>query len=279
MASGWLRPVTIYEFQTGQMQGILRGAGPRPGVELTNISDGQPLTPPYHSLLTLTHYLSRAVMDPDAALNNPDRTSEMCGEILMVKYPPSMHWPLETTVSYALSREGCVDAGFHFHFHHDLPSFEAQVVSSLCEANAASYVHLEGEWFCPGLREKEMCFFARDNDAARAVEDGRWDFYLSRGWRVMLDERGYDYPMLVHLDQNGWALVLMLMTEECPVITLGAGPRQHNFSLVGRDIQAGAEITCHARLAYDQFESMKSILPLYHQFVRDVRSGEFVIPR
>lgn len=269
-----LRPVTIYEFETGQLRGYLRGVGASPGIQITAGGEKGALTAPRRSLMTLTHYLSNSVAGPEAPLNIPARSEELTDDVLQTRVPPTADWPVDTLISFLVGEGGCIDICFHFHFRKEMLGFEAQVTSTFAEHVPVAHVHAGGDWFRPALKAKEICFFARDEHSAKMIEGGRWDFYLARGFNVVLDERGYDFPLLVCLEEkSGCALVQMLMTDECPSICLSSSPRQHNFSLVGRSVKAKEEITCHARLAYGQFRGLDGILPLYHKFIREVREG------
>lgn len=275
-----LEPVTLYEFECGEMRGYLRGGGSAPGIEITAAGEGRALTPAGGGLFRLSHYLSDVTVGPEAALEAPGRSEELCGQLLSVRFPPSAQWPVDALVDFTLIEEGAIDIEFTFSFRQGIGSFEAQVVSAFAEGIPAAYVHVGGEWFRPALRAKEICFFSRDEPAAAIIQSGRWDFYLERGYNVILDDRGYDYPLLVHQDdKSGWALVQMMITDECPALSICSAPMQHNFSLVGRGAGAGEEITCHARLIYSQFGGLDSILPVYHKFVREVRGGQFAAAR
>jgi len=229
--------------------------------------------------MSLTHYLSASRAAPEAPRKAPGRTEEVRGNTLLVRFPSLQDWPLEAVVSYRVGDEGRVDAGFAFHFSQPLAGFEAHITSTFLDGTGVPHLHVGGDWLRPALREKEISFFARDAAAARMIEDGRWDFYIAQGYRVLLDERGYDYPLLVHMEEkSGWALVQMLLTEECPSISVCSSPAQLNFSLLGQQAKAGESVFCQARLAYGQFRGLEGILPLYHQFVREVREGGFAIP-
>jgi len=274
-----LRPVTFYEFQSGELRGYLRGTGPCPGIQITEAGEKGAITPPGGSLMSLTHYLSASHAAPEAPRKTPGRTEEVRGNTLVVRFPATQDWPLEALVSYRVGDEGRIDAGFAFHFSQPLAGFEAQVTSTFLHGSGVPHLHVGGDWLRPALGEKEISFFARDAAAAMLIEDGRWDFCLARGYRVLLDERGYDYPLLVHMEEkSGWALVQMLLTEECPSISVCSSPAQLNFSLLGRQARAGERVSCHARLAYGRFRGLEGILPLYHQFVREVREGYFALP-
>jgi len=274
-----LRRVTLYEFETGQLRGHLSGMGANPGINLTAGADGKPLTPSGASMMTLSHYLCSSNIGPYAPLKAEDRRQELHGDSLVIHFPATPHWPLEATVCYTLCETGRIDSIFHFDFRADFPSFEAQVTSTFADSAGVSNLHIDGNWFRPALTGKDFSFFARDRFAEMLVQDGRWDFNVIEGYRVLLDERGYDYPILVLLEEkSGWALVQMCLIDECPSIALCSTPRQHNFSLVGRSVKQGETLTCHARLAYGQFRGLEGILPLYHQFVREVREGRVQLP-
>jgi len=275
-----LRPVTFYEFQTGQLRGYLKGSGASPGIEIIASGEGRPLTSPGGSLMTLTHYLSSSLAGPEAALNAPGRTEELSGDTLFTRFPPAPQWPVDALVDFSVAEGGRIDVGFHFHFRKAMDGFEAQVVSTFSEQVPAAHLHVGGEWFRPSLRAKDLCFFSRDEAAAAMIASGRWDFYLAQGFNLILDERGYDYPLLVYLhEKSGWALAQMLVTDESPSISLSSSPVQYNFSLVGRSVKEGEEVSCHARILYGQFRGLEGILPLYHQFIREVRAGGFAAPQ
>ena len=276
---GRLSPVTVYEFKTEHLQGRLSGTGAFPGIEIFASGEGAALTPTRGRLMSLTHYFSSATAGPEAAHKLAGKCEEISGDTLAIRLPASEEWPLETLVSYSLTERDALDVGFRFRFQQQMANFEAHVVSCFSDDSLASYVQLEGEWIRPALREQQICFLARDAAAMRMVEDGRWYFQIARGYHVILDERGYDFPVLVRLEEkSGWALVHMLMTDECPAISICSTPLQHGFSLVGREVKAEEEIVCHARLAYGQFRGLEGIIPLYHQFVREVREGKLLVP-
>jgi hypothetical protein len=277
--SGRLRRVTLYEFETGQLRGYLSGMGANPGITITAGADGKPITPSGSSMMTLSHYLCSSNIGPYAPLKAEDRRQELHGDSLVVRFAATPHWPLEATVCYTLCEEGRIDTIFHFNFQADFPAFEAQVVSTFTDTAGVSNLHVDGNWFRPALAGKDISFFARDRFAEAMVQDGRWDFNVIEGYRVLLDDRGYDYPILVSLEEkSGWALVQMCLIDECPSVALCSTPRQHNFSLVGRGVKQGESLTCHTRVAYGQFRGLEGILPLYHQFVREVREGRIQLP-
>ncbi|NIM07539.1 MAG: hypothetical protein GTN69_13335, partial [Armatimonadetes bacterium] len=246
-----LRPVTIYEFETGHLRGYLQGLGSSPGIHITSAGERGRLTSSDGAIMSLTHYLSDAQVGPKAPLNIPGRSEEMSDDCLSVRFPPVSAWPVDALVSFCGSDEGCIDITLHFHFRQAIEGFEAQVISSFAEDVPAAHVHVGGDWFRPALKSKDICFFSRDEPAAAMIQSGRWDFHLARGYNVILDDRGYDYPLLAYLDEkSGWALVQMLITDECPSLSLCSSPVQYNFSLVGRSVKAKEEVSCHARMIY-----------------------------
>lgn len=273
-----LRPVVIYEFASAHLSGFLKGERFPPGVEIATGHNGRPVSPPGSSLLTPTHYLSNAVVGDRAPLEAPGRTATTRGESLLVTIPADEQWPVEAALLYRPCEGDHVDLGVRLRFSQPVRGFEMQFLSQLSPENGLSSVRLEDRWFRPGLRAGQVCFFVRDPDAGAVVMDGRWDFLAARGAQVILDERGYDLPLLVQQDESGWALIHMLITDECPSICLSAAPPCQAFSLGGRSAEPGDEMTFHARLLYGHLPDLDAALPLYYQFVRDVRAGQLATP-
>lgn len=274
-----LHPVVIYGYTNTHSAGFLKGEWVLPGIEITSGHNSLPVTPPGKSMLTPAHYLSSAVIGNDAPLKVPGRSATIHGESgLLVTIPACEQWPVDAQVLYSLQPDDCIDAGFRFRFHQPVRNFEIHILSHVRSENSLSYVHIEDRWFRPALRDDQICFFARDVHAGETVSDGRWDFLAPDGMQVILDERGYDYPILVQQDTDGWAVVHMFMIDECPSICLYGAPRQHGFSCGGGSAEPGDQMIFHARLLYRCFQKLDDIIPFYHQFIRDVRQDEFRLP-
>lgn len=267
------RPIALYEFSAGGLDGQARLQDPGRGLALTGGSQGKALPARASETLSLRYYLCRARGGLLAPREEAPCEGKLEGNALVFRYQQTRTWPVAAEARYTLLPQGGVEAAFAFTPTKALAGFEAGVGTVFADALPAVHVHCGGSWVRVaaghGIR-----FYPRDLGAAELVADGRWDALRSAGVSVNVESQGYDYPIAVMRDEaSGWALVQMALTEDCTSLWVNAAEGSVGLCLLGDDLEAGKAVTCRMRLALCQADRLDEALVPYREFVQEARAG------
>ena len=269
-----LRPVPLYEFIAGDLIGYVRLSDPERGIEFSRAQSGKTLPGPSKEVLSLRHYLASG----QGGLLVPREEAACKGKIekqgLAFRYDKVRDWPLTATAQYELLSEGGVDAAFQFSFSHKLNGFEAGVETFMSRARPAVYLHCEGRWqrAVPGPHVQR--FYARNQQVAELIADGRWNGLRMAGIALAREPQGYDYPVVILRDElTRWALTYMGLTEQCSSVWVNGAHRTIGFGLIGADVKANSKLTCRLRVLLCRAEKLDDVLPYYRSFVQEARTS------
>lgn len=267
------RPIALYEFSAGGIEGQARLQDPGRGIALTGGSHGKALPARASETLSLRHYLCRARGGLLAPREEAPCEGKLEGNVLVFRYQQTRTWPVAAEARYTLLSQGGVEVAFTFTPTKALAGFEAGVETVFADALPAVHVHCGGSWVRVAAGHGIRCY-PRDLGAAELVADGRWDALRSAGVSVNVEPQGYDYPIaVVREEATGWALVQMALTEECTSLWVNAAEGSVGLCLVGDDLKAAEAATCRARLALCRAERLDEALVPYREFVQEARAG------
>jgi hypothetical protein len=112
--------------------------------------------------------------------------------------------------------------------------------------------------------------FPRDAAAAALFSDGRWlrpPHPVT--WKIMTRLAA---PLAMRRDaKNGLTAVLMSRPDECFAISMPCGDDPHRsvyFSLFGRDLSAGKNVTAAVRVVFGKDISDQRAVELYRRYVK-----------
>jgi len=131
---------------------------------------------------------------------------------------------------------------FVFIFTNLSGNSKSRFLSHVRSEDSLSYVHIEDRWFRPGLRDDQICFFARDIQAGETVTDVAGISLPLTIYRLFSMNVAMITLSSFSKDTDGWAVVHMYMIDECPSICLFGAPRQHGFSCGGGSVEPGDEM-------------------------------------
>jgi hypothetical protein len=268
-----LRPLPVYEFEAGGLQGYVRLADPQRGIEFSGCSEGKHLPGACKEVLSLRHYLARG----EGGLLTPREESKCDGSVdkqgVVFKYGPAAKWPIDATARYELLPEGGVDVTFAFTLAKGLKGFEAGVETLTPRTQGNIHVHAGGKWAAAAAGPRLQRFYPRNMGVAELIADGRWNGLRMAGIGLAVEPQGYDYPMAVVWEPNTkWALAYMALTEECSSIWVNGADNALGLGLVGADIKPKSGATCRVRALLCQITQLDDILPRYRDFVQEART-------
>jgi len=268
-----LRPVPVYEFETGGLQGYVRLADPQRGVEFSGCLEGRHLPGACREVLSLRHYLARG----EGGLLIPRGECKCDGRLdkqaILFRYRAAAKWPIEATARYELLPQGGVDVTFAFTLAKGMKGFEAGVETLTPQMQSGAYVHAGGRWTPAAAGPRLQRFYPRNMGAAELIADGRWNGLRMAGIGLAVEPQGYDYPMVVMWDSSShWALAYMALTEECSSVWVNGAERAVGLGLVGADMKPRSAATCRVRALLCEAAQLDDVIPHYREFVREART-------
>jgi hypothetical protein len=164
-----------------------------------------------------------------------------------------------------------VDVSWRFEFNADYLGFEAFIASYMPVGTVPPLIRSGGRWGRPHVNSvpKEQLFVARDEEAKRLPDDGRWRELFERGFAYAVDKGAYDIPVMVTTFGEGLidpVVIQMVNRRECPALSPNVFAPAHDFSLVGRDVRRGQEVSARARIVYRPIADLADVQALYEQF-------------
>jgi hypothetical protein len=268
-----LRPVPLYEFVAGGINGHVRLNDPGRGIEFTGAADGRALPAYSQEVLSLRHYFSTA----DSGLLAPRVDAACAGKVeknaVVFSYDRPAKWPVAATARYELLPDGGADAAFTFAFSKPLKRFEAGIETLMPRSQPNVYVHSGGNWVRVAAGPQVQKFYPRNLGAAELILDGRWDALRMGGVGLAVEPQGYDYPIVVVRDERtGWAFAYMALTEDCSAVWVNGPERAVGMALLGADVKAQEKAHCRLRVALCQADKLDDTLSCYRQFVQEARA-------
>ena len=261
-----LQAGVLHELHSGELWGAVRPLGHHHGLILFG-HGGAPVTYPGRCTMNLEHYCETGRCGIFTPRDDVQQSYKVGDDWLTVEFKPAEDWKVRSLLSYQVRDEGTIDVSLTFDFLADYPSFEA-FIASYFHGRRLPFVHAGGRWLRPVIKDGEQLFFARDDDAAAMVTDGRWQWLGERGTLfATLDERRCDLPLTVHLDDaSGWALVQMVTEAMCPAVSVNTFAYAQDFSIVGQNVTMGQEVRVKARLLYRRISELDDLLEDYRRF-------------
>lgn len=268
-----LRPLPVYEFEAGGLQGYVRLADPQRGIEFSGCGEGKRLPGTCREVLSLRHYLARG----EGGLLIPREEAKCDGRVdkqgVVFTYGPAAKWPIDATARYELLLEGGVDVTFAFTLAKGLKGFEAGVETLTSRTQASIHVHTGGKWTAAAAGPRLQRFYPRNMGVRELIADGRWNGLRMAGIGLAVEPQGYDYPVAVVWEPDTkWALAYMALTEECSSIWVNGADNAVGLGLVGADIKPKSATTCRVRALLCQVTQLDDILPYYRDFVQEART-------
>jgi hypothetical protein len=269
---------SVFAFDTGVMQGRLRGDGRAFGLyTATHVPSGQAVSGSngvlgvYRVFSDGKRYGNAGWEWPSEAIRNPDGS-------VTVQCAAEPTRPFVLRGLYRWNSPAAVDLEIEVTPTQDLHAFEVFVSSYFDAAftNAAAYVaenpQAEGK---PGLMsaQKELgdwLMFPRDSAAVKLIQDGRWELPPNPVQWKILPTLGHPLAMrrvpesrvttlLMTRPQDGFAIAMPFETE---------GHFSVYLSLFGRDIAAGKTARAIVRLQLLEAPTDDAILAAYRDFVK-----------
>ena len=257
-----------WQFRYRRLSGYIHG-GHEHGVELTRGADGNPVT--RRMCMNLEHYYARARCGRFVPRKHADIESKRLGRHkFQISIAPCGDWLVTVSVTFRLLPKRIIHARYEFTFADDYPAFEA-FVSNYFPEHTDPYLHLEGAWVQPTLRDREHRFWARSAEDAADLADGRHARPRQEASDVALpvDEQCYDYPVMVTpVVDSAWYVVHCVQKTMCPSLSANRVWNAHDFSLVGKDVATGETVVCNAWMIYRKLKSLDDALKLYEQLDR-----------
>jgi len=255
-------------FRYGDVAGYISG-GEWHGVELTGGERGGPAT--RSMCMNLEHYFAA---DREGGWFVPRfktvRHTKLIDNGIQVDFEPYENWPVRSSIIYELLDSACISATYTFHFSDAIPAFEG-FISNYFTTQDAPHVYVNGSWQQPALTDTEHRYLGRSmldittirdrlNVVGSPIPDAKPD--------LTFDEQIYDRPIMISDVAGGqWQIIHIADPEHCPSLSYNRKWQAHDFSLIGRDVQAGETITCRAWMICTQLSSMDDAFKWYDQLL------------
>ncbi len=263
-----LSRAVLHEFRSGALRGFVRPEGPMHGLGLFG-PGGEPIIEPGRCGMNLEHYFCAGAAGPFIPRHASLTRYEVRPDRLRIEFLPHQEWALRAFVEYVLRDGATVEVTFTFEFERAFPAFEAFVASYFHGERLPQIYSSEG-WLGPEVAPKEHLFFPRDENARAMIHDGRWDF-LKPNLFAGVAKQCYAAPLTLHwLAQPGWALMQMADPALCPAISCNTFAYAQDFSLVGKDVEAGESVEARLRVALREIGGPDQALKEYEGFLRDL---------
>lgn len=264
-----LRGSSLHELLSGELWGVIRPLGHHHGLMLFS-RRGVPITSPGLCTMNLEHYCETGRCGPFTPRNEAQQSYQVGDDWLTIQFQPTEQWKVRSLLTYQVRDAGVIDVTFSFDFLADHRRFEA-FIASYFYGRRLPFLHAGGRWLRPVIKPNEQLFFARDDAIAPIVTDGRWQWLFDRKMLATLDERRYDLPLTVHLDdRTGWAFVQMVSEAVCPAVSVNTFAYAQDFSIGGRDVATGEQASVRARLLYRQISDLDDVVEDYRRFEKDI---------
>jgi glyoxylase-like metal-dependent hydrolase (beta-lactamase superfamily II) len=261
-----LRGSLLYEFSAGDLQGFIRPRGDHHGLSL--IGHGKPITKPGLCTLNLEHYCASGICAPFLPRVVSRKFYEVSNGGLTLHFSPTSDWPVNSEITYRPDDDSTVNVEFDFEFIRRFDAFEAFIASYF---HGSAYIHTADGWERPAVGGNEQLFFARDDQGAEQVLDGRWSWLGDAGLVAKLDTRRYQSAILVDWDEeSGWALAQMVDPALCPSISTNTFADAQDISLIGRDVMEGERVVARVRVIYRKIGELGILEDEYGEFLKEL---------
>jgi|ETNmetMinimDraft_20_1059909.scaffolds.fasta_scaffold85248_1 hypothetical protein len=256
-----------WRFNQKHWAGYISG-GDEHGIEVTSGADTAPVT--RRMCMNVEHYF---VADRTGLFvprrHAPLHAASSDGNVRL-RIEPHEDWRVETSVTYTLL-DHVIEAEFSFSFEADYRDFHA-LVSNYFHQPTEPWLPLGGEWVQPKLNDLEHRTWARDSQSAQ-MEAAKMELTHQSGevpqdMERPIDEQLYDHPVMVTpIGESGWSIVHAVEKEFCPSLSANRRWRAHDFSIIGKDVNAGDTVSCRAWMAYARLDHPQEALTLTRKWI------------
>jgi hypothetical protein len=105
-----------------------------------------------------------------------------------------------------------------------------------------------------------------DADALKArLDEPAYRALTGADFHLPVDDACYEEPIMISpVGSAGWAMVHVMHRDSCCSLSANVCWRAHDFSLIGRDVRAGEEVTAHAAMIFVKLTSLDDALAFLH---------------
>jgi hypothetical protein len=276
----WSDVTESYHIDTGEMFGTISPFGWYHGLSgLVHQSDRMNLVKPSASFLNAEYYIRPGAgrkMLPRAISGERKTTHELCGDTVVLRFPPEPEYALGLSLAYSV-RGDTVDMSMTINPTMDVADFEIFFASYVCEALGETWVPLRGEdgsreWAKLQNRSEMNAIFGimRDTSLLGLLPAEYPDMPVNE------QDRPFSEPILAARNPiSGLALVFLCdpHVTKCLAGQYHGWDTAHDWSY-GADLKAGTEVEAQTRLICRTFgsaeEMWESVIRLWGEFVSHV---------
>jgi len=262
-----------YHLDTGELKGTLRASGLSFGfAPLHHVSTETELTSimgllNYYRVFTVKHRYGESMRAlPSAATMESENT-------IRVHWPADTGRPFALTGIYHIVSVNTIDLITIVEAKDELPNFDVFIASYLSNRFPVSSVCIrnqEQDTVSFETAEKEAGVwqaFPRDDAAIQIIRDGRWTINPSPvDWAI---RPAFFVPLIYRRNpETGLTIAMMARTEDCFAVFTPERDETHYsmyFSLFGKTIQAGENVSTRIRLLIDILDD-SGVLQQYNLF-------------
>jgi hypothetical protein len=267
-----------YRFDTGVLQGTLRGGGKSQGLgPVLEVASGVPVAGKY-GLLSPYRLLTADARYGVAAWEWPSQARLLSDGAVEVHWLADKEHPLDITAVYRFTAANVLDFRATVEPRQEMRRFEL-FLASYFAGFPESLVYVcrpEGrgrpEFLAARKETGDWQMFPRDGEALRIVADGRWKRPPNPvDWKVLSPLAA---PLALRRDaKSGLDALLMAPAEDCFAVSMPYGEENHRsvyFSLFGRDLRAGETASARARLIIGKAITNQQAIESYEAYRREL---------
>ena len=262
-----IRHLPLYEMPSGRLHGFIRPIGPLHGLNLFR-DDGTPITRPMQTTMNLEHYCETGRCGVFTPRTSVTQSYKLSADTSTIRFGMHPDWQIQSSVTYTRTENDAYDIQFSFEFSDSYQQFEA-FIASYFWGDTIPYVAAGNRVFRPDILSGQQLFFPKDDDSCRQVSDGRWDFLRKGNLYADTNTQNtkYDAPVTIHRDdETGWTFIQMVDPRMCSAVSVNTFAYAQDFSLIGRDVSTGENLTVRARVKLVKLDCAEDALDIYHQF-------------
>ena len=261
-----------FHFDTGMLQGTLRGEGRSIGLlPVTHTPSGATLARSM-GLFSMYRVFSDGKRYGKGMWDWPSEAQPDARGAVAVHWPAAADRPFEMRATYRWTGPGTLDMEISVKPEQDLHGFEAFLASYLGEQFTSSSVLVKGGRMMAAERANgQWQMFPRGPDALPLIRDGRWKLLPNPvEWAILPEFEG---PVGMRRDpSSGLAAIVMAPARDCFAVATPDQADQHYslyLSLFGRDVKRGETARARARLVFLASPRDEQIRELYRRYARE----------
>lgn len=257
-----------WRFAAGSMAGTIM-AGQEHGIEITRGADGGPVTRPM--CMNLEHYYSTSVPNGFFIPRNkaPLTARQTADNAVRIEIEPLAPYAVQSVIDFRLREDAVFEVTYTFAFSASYRRFEV-LISNYFHENTPPFIRVGGTWVQPALPGIEHRYYCRS--AADAASLAKALVGQTAELKAQLPHFDFDNPidplrydravMVSPIRDTGWSVIHWVDEAWCTSLSANRRWNAHDFSLVGRDVDAGERIACRAWMAYRKLASLDEALDL-----------------